>query len=166
MAYDPESPWASFGAFLLEQSAHFFERTGEIETAQSLAAFHKFLRGARLPDLTELFDVSSENSGSEENWFWLGANVDEQSCYDSHECGEHKCSPEPPPRRVGALAIAGLRVGEVSVRPVYRGEASGLKLRHLAVIAFLITRIVFRRGAVALIALATPAVNPRPARLP
>jgi glycosyltransferase involved in cell wall biosynthesis len=58
---------------------------------------------------------------------------------------------------LGALAISGHRVGEVAVRPVYRGEASGLKLRHLAVIVFLIARIVLRRGAVSALSLAAPA---------
>ncbi len=58
---------------------------------------------------------------------------------------------------LGALATSGLRIGEVPVRPVYRGEASGLKLRHLAIIAFLIARIVFRRSAVAALSLAAPA---------
>jgi glycosyltransferase involved in cell wall biosynthesis len=51
---------------------------------------------------------------------------------------------------LGALARRRLGVGEVTVRPVYRGEASGLKLRHVAVIVFLIARIVWRRAAAAL----------------
>jgi hypothetical protein len=63
---------------------------------------------------------------------------------------------------LGALALAGLRVGEVEVRPRYRGEASGLKLRHLAIIAFLIARVAFRRAARLLTA---PPPEPRPLAL-
>lgn len=39
-----------------------------------------------------------------------------------------------------ALAAAGLRIREVPVRPVYRGEASGLRPRHVLVILFVIAR--------------------------
>jgi glycosyltransferase involved in cell wall biosynthesis len=48
---------------------------------------------------------------------------------------------------LGALARRGLRVGEAVVRPVYRGEASGLRPWHLATIGFLIGRVAFRRAA-------------------
>lgn len=44
-----------------------------------------------------------------------------------------------------ALAARGLRVQEVSVRPVYRGEASGLRARHLITILLLISRGALRR---------------------
>jgi dolichol-phosphate mannosyltransferase len=46
---------------------------------------------------------------------------------------------------LGALARRGLRIGEVVVRPVYRGEASGLRVWHLATIGYLIGRIAYRR---------------------
>jgi dolichol-phosphate mannosyltransferase len=46
---------------------------------------------------------------------------------------------------LGALCRARLRVGEVVVRPVYRGEASGLRARHLATIGYLIGRVAYRR---------------------
>jgi glycosyltransferase involved in cell wall biosynthesis len=46
---------------------------------------------------------------------------------------------------IGALARAGLRIAEVPVRPVYRGEASGLGARHLAVIGWLLARVAARR---------------------
>jgi dolichol-phosphate mannosyltransferase len=46
---------------------------------------------------------------------------------------------------LGALARERLRVGEVVVRPVYRGEASGLRARHLATIGYLIGRVAYRR---------------------
>jgi glycosyltransferase involved in cell wall biosynthesis len=46
---------------------------------------------------------------------------------------------------LGALARARLRVGEVVVRPVYRGEASGLRARHLVTIGYLIGRVAYRR---------------------
>jgi glycosyltransferase involved in cell wall biosynthesis len=48
---------------------------------------------------------------------------------------------------LGALARARLRVGEVVVRPVYRGEASGLRARHLLTIGYLIGRVAYRRLA-------------------
>jgi glycosyltransferase involved in cell wall biosynthesis len=46
---------------------------------------------------------------------------------------------------LGALAARDLRVGEVVVRPVYRGEASGLRARHLATIGYLLARVAYRR---------------------
>lgn len=48
---------------------------------------------------------------------------------------------------LGALARAHLRVGEVVVRPVYRGEASGLRAHHLITIGYLIGRVAYRRLA-------------------
>jgi hypothetical protein len=36
-------------------------------------------------------------------------------------------------------------VAEVVVRPVYRGEASGLRPWHLATIGFVIGRVAYRR---------------------
>lgn len=44
-----------------------------------------------------------------------------------------------------ALAARGLRIREVVVRPVYRGEASGLRARHVLTILFLIARGASRR---------------------
>jgi glycosyltransferase involved in cell wall biosynthesis len=46
---------------------------------------------------------------------------------------------------IGQLALAGLRIAEVPVRPVYRGEASGLRARHVAVIGYLLARLARRR---------------------
>jgi glycosyltransferase involved in cell wall biosynthesis len=51
---------------------------------------------------------------------------------------------------LGALARRDLRVAEVVVRPVYRGEASGLRPWHLATIGFVIGRIAYRRLAAGL----------------
>jgi glycosyltransferase involved in cell wall biosynthesis len=48
---------------------------------------------------------------------------------------------------LGALARRRLRVSEVVVRPVYRGEASGLRARHLITIGYLIGRVAYRRLA-------------------
>ena len=48
---------------------------------------------------------------------------------------------------LGALALERLRVAEVVVRPVYRGEASGLRARHLVTIGYLIGRVAYRRLA-------------------
>ena len=48
---------------------------------------------------------------------------------------------------LGALARERLRVREVVVRPVYRGEASGLRARHLITIGYLIGRVAYRRLA-------------------
>jgi dolichol-phosphate mannosyltransferase len=47
---------------------------------------------------------------------------------------------------IGALAAKRLRIGEVVVRPVYRGEASGLRARHVVTIGWLIARIAARRA--------------------
>jgi glycosyltransferase involved in cell wall biosynthesis len=46
---------------------------------------------------------------------------------------------------IGALARRGLRIGEAVVRPVYRGEASGLRPWHLATIGYVIGRVAYRR---------------------
>jgi glycosyltransferase involved in cell wall biosynthesis len=43
------------------------------------------------------------------------------------------------------LAQAGMRVRQVTVRPVYRGEASGLRFWHVATIGALIGRAALRR---------------------
>jgi glycosyltransferase involved in cell wall biosynthesis len=47
---------------------------------------------------------------------------------------------------LGALARRGLRIGEATVRPVYRGEASGLRPWHLATIGYVIGRVAYRRS--------------------
>lgn len=46
---------------------------------------------------------------------------------------------------LGHLACAGLRIEDVVVRPVYRGEKSGLRPRHVATIAGLVMRVAARR---------------------
>jgi dolichol-phosphate mannosyltransferase len=51
---------------------------------------------------------------------------------------------------LSALARAGQRCVDVVVRPVYRGEASGLRPWHLATIGFLLGRAYLRRVAVPL----------------
>jgi glycosyltransferase involved in cell wall biosynthesis len=48
---------------------------------------------------------------------------------------------------LGALARRGLRIGEAVVRPVYRGEASGLRPWHLATIGYVVGRVAYRRLA-------------------
>jgi glycosyltransferase involved in cell wall biosynthesis len=48
---------------------------------------------------------------------------------------------------LGALARHRLRIREVVVRPVYRGEASGLRVWHLATIGYLIARVAALRLA-------------------
>ena len=58
---------------------------------------------------------------------------------------------------IGAVARRGLRIREVVVRPVYRGEASGLRAWHLATIGWLIGRVAYRRlvgGAEPVVAIA------------
>lgn len=47
---------------------------------------------------------------------------------------------------LGAIARAGLAVVDVPIRPVYRGEKSGLRPWHLATIGFLIARVGVRRA--------------------
>ena len=47
---------------------------------------------------------------------------------------------------LGMVAAAGLRVGEVTVRPVYRDERSGLRAYHVATISWLIARAAWRRA--------------------
>lgn len=46
---------------------------------------------------------------------------------------------------LGALALRGMRIDEAVVRPVYRGEGSGLRPWHLATIGFIIGRVAYRR---------------------
>lgn len=48
---------------------------------------------------------------------------------------------------LGQLCRAELRVLDVCVRPVYRGEASGLRARHVLLISALIARAAYRRLA-------------------
>ncbi|MEZ4293581.1 MAG: glycosyltransferase family 2 protein [Polyangiaceae bacterium] len=47
---------------------------------------------------------------------------------------------------LGAIARAGLSIGEVPVRPVYRGEASGVRVWHVGTVAFLLARAAVRRA--------------------
>jgi dolichol-phosphate mannosyltransferase len=46
---------------------------------------------------------------------------------------------------LGRIARAGLSIGEVGVRPVYRGEASGIRLWHVGTVAFLLARAALLR---------------------
>jgi len=46
---------------------------------------------------------------------------------------------------LGALARAGMRVLDVPVRPVYRGEASGLRPWHALTIGYVVARVAYRR---------------------
>ena len=48
---------------------------------------------------------------------------------------------------IGVVAARGLRIAEATVRPIYRGEQSGLRPWHLATIGFLIGRVACRRVA-------------------
>jgi len=48
---------------------------------------------------------------------------------------------------LGQIARANLSIGEVAVRPVYRGEASGVRAWHVGTVAFLLARAVYRRAA-------------------
>jgi glycosyltransferase involved in cell wall biosynthesis len=47
---------------------------------------------------------------------------------------------------IGRLALAGLRIAEVPVRAVYRGEKSGLRVWHVPRIVWLIGRVAWRRA--------------------
>ncbi len=58
---------------------------------------------------------------------------------------------------LGRLVAAKARVRDVMVRPIYADEASGIRLRHaLAVIPFVLARVLFRRALAALRRRATP----------
>jgi glycosyltransferase involved in cell wall biosynthesis len=46
---------------------------------------------------------------------------------------------------IGAVARAGLRIEEVVIRPVYRGEDSGLRAWHAVSIAYVVGRVAYRR---------------------
>jgi glycosyltransferase involved in cell wall biosynthesis len=46
---------------------------------------------------------------------------------------------------LGRIARAGLSIGEVDVRPVYRGEASGIRPWHVGTVAFLLARAALLR---------------------
>jgi len=67
---------------------------------------------------------------------------------------------------LGAVARTGLQVTEVPVRPVYRGEASGLRPWHLATISGLILRLGVRRLSGALRKTASRPDGPAPASEP
>ncbi len=47
---------------------------------------------------------------------------------------------------LGELARAGLSIGEVGVRPVYRGEASGIRPWHVGTVVYLLARTAMRRA--------------------
>ena len=47
---------------------------------------------------------------------------------------------------LGKIARAGLSIGEVGVRPVYRGEASGVRPWHVGTVAFLLARAALLRA--------------------
>jgi dolichol-phosphate mannosyltransferase len=47
---------------------------------------------------------------------------------------------------LGRIARAGLSIGEVGVRPVYRGEASGIRPWHVGTVAFLLARAALLRA--------------------
>ena len=47
---------------------------------------------------------------------------------------------------LGRVARAGLSIGEVGVRPVYRGEASGVRPWHVGTVLFLLVRAAVRRA--------------------
>jgi glycosyltransferase involved in cell wall biosynthesis len=48
---------------------------------------------------------------------------------------------------IGALAREGMRIGEVVVKPVYRGEKSGLRPWHAVTIIYVVGRVAWRRAA-------------------
>lgn len=48
---------------------------------------------------------------------------------------------------LGEVARAGLSIGEVGVRPVYRGEASGIRPWHVGTVMYLLARAAYRRAA-------------------
>lgn len=58
---------------------------------------------------------------------------------------------------LGEIARAGLSIGEVHVRPVYRGEESGVRPWHVGTVMFLLARAALRRAA-------TPEGPPSPQR--
>lgn len=46
---------------------------------------------------------------------------------------------------IGAIARADLRLDEVVIRPVYRGQKSGLRAWHVFTIAYVVARLAYRR---------------------
>ena len=49
---------------------------------------------------------------------------------------------------IGRLALAGCTIEDVVIRPVYRGEKSGLRPWHLATIGAIVARVYLRRVGV------------------
>lgn len=62
---------------------------------------------------------------------------------------------------LGELARAGLSIGEVDVRPVYRGEASGIRPWHVGTVMYLLARVVYRRASSATIVEDIPTTGPK-----
>jgi glycosyltransferase involved in cell wall biosynthesis len=57
---------------------------------------------------------------------------------------------------LGELARAGLSIGEVGVRPVYRGEASGIRPWHVGTVMYLLGRVIYRRVAAGVVQRPSP----------
>jgi glycosyltransferase involved in cell wall biosynthesis len=57
---------------------------------------------------------------------------------------------------LGELARAGLSIGEASVRPVYRGEASGIRPWHVGTVMYLLARVIYRRVATGMVERPSP----------
>jgi hypothetical protein len=133
---------------------------------------HDYVKGNRLhhPDVVQTMPIGRLAAGFVLGWL-TGIAIGRPGLSDS-QCGYTAIRADAldamdldsvwprygyPNDLLGVVARAGLSIGEVEVRPVYRGEASGVRVWHVGTVALLLARAAIRRTA--------PPLQGRPAPL-
>lgn len=123
---------------------------------------HGYVKGNRLrhPDALMIMPLGRLAAGHALGWL-TGAAIGRPGLSDS-QCGFTAISRAAiaaidldalwprygyPNDLLGELARAGVSIGEVDVRPVYRGEASGIRPWHVGTVMFLLARAALRRAS-------------------